>query len=96
MSCWGDNSKGQLGDGTTVQRQTMTAVDLGIGRTAISISAGQGHTCAILDDASLKCWGDNSDGQLGDGTTFDSSAPVDVDLGSEIPISVSLGLNILV
>jgi alpha-tubulin suppressor-like RCC1 family protein len=93
MSCWGDNSKGQLGDGTTVQRQTMTAVDLGIGRTAISISAGQGHTCAILDDASLKCWGDNSDGQLGDGTTFDSSTPVDVDLGSEIPISVSLGLK---
>lgn len=93
MNCWGDNSKGQLGDGSTVERQTMTPVDLGIGRTAISISAGQGHTCAILDDATLKCWGDNSHGQLGDGTIFNSASPVDVDLDSEIPISVSLGLK---
>ena len=93
MSCWGDNSKGQLGDGTTVERQTMTSVDFGVGRTAVSISAGQDHTCAILDDASLKCWGDNSDGQLGDGTTFNSNIPVNVDLDSEIPISVSSGLK---
>jgi len=93
MRCWGDNGKGQLGDGTTIERQTMTPVDLGTGRTAISISAGQEHTCAILDDASLKCWGDNSEGQLGDGTTFNSAIPVDVDLNSEIPISISSGLK---
>ena len=91
MNCWGDNSEGQLGDGTLVNRQTMTPVDFGVGRTAVSIAAGESHTCAILDDASLKCWGDNSNGQLGDGTVFDSTIPVDVNLGSDVPVTISAG-----
>ena len=47
----------------------LTAVDLGAGRTAVAIAAGQEHTCALLDDATVKCWGVNGSGQLG-------SAPV--------------------
>ena len=91
VNCWGDNSEGQLGDGTTADRQTMTPVNFGIGRTAVSISSGNSHTCAILDDASLKCWGSNSQGQLGDGSVVDSSIPLDIDLGSDVPITISAG-----
>lgn len=62
MQCWGANSKGQLGyqDKTTRGNKATTMgdmlgyVDLGSGRTATSISAGFQHTCAVLDDGSLK------------------------------------------
>jgi E3 ubiquitin-protein ligase HERC3 len=47
---------GQMGD-------ALPAVDLGTGRTALSVSAGYGYTCALLDDASVKCWGQG--GELG-------------------------------
>ena len=49
----------------------LTAVDLGTGRTAVSIACGYEHTCAVLDDGSVKCWGDNPAGQLGQGDTTD-------------------------
>jgi hypothetical protein len=61
----GSNSYGELGYGDTLQRgsqpfdmgDNLTYVDLGPGRTALSISTSvKGHTCAILDDLSLKCW----------------------------------------
>ena len=84
LICWGGNSAGQLGDGTTTTASSSSpvSVDLGVGRTAAAIATGSSHTCAILDNASLKCWGSNSHGQLGDGTTTDSSAPVSVDVGA--------------
>ena len=82
LICWGGNSAGQLGDGTTTDSSTPASVALGAGRTAAAIAAGQAHTCAILDNASLMCWGSNSHGQLGDGTTTDSSSPASVDVGS--------------
>ena len=91
VNCWGDNTQGQLGDGTFVDRQTMTPVNFGVGRTAVSLSAGDSHSCAILDDASLKCWGDNTQGQLGDNTLLNSNTPVNVDLGSDIPVTISAG-----
>ena len=92
LQCWGDNSHGQLGDGTTTDRQTMTPVGLEAGRTAVSVSAGASHTCATLDDSSLKCWGKNNQGQLGDGTTASSASPVSVGLGG-FPVQVSAGLK---
>ena len=75
VSCWGDNSKGQLGVGDTTDYATPQSVDLGEGRTALSITAGDYHTCAILDDATAKCWGDNSEGQLGTGNSNDATTP---------------------
>jgi len=71
--CWGSNRKGQLGLGDTTARgykkgqmgNLLPAVDLGTGRFATAISAGYQHTCAILDDKSVKCWGANDDGRLG-------------------------------
>jgi alpha-tubulin suppressor-like RCC1 family protein len=77
VKCWGFNSFGQLGLGDTQQRgdgpgemgATLPAVDLGPGRTAVQLTSGNGHTCARLDDGSVKCWGLNSQGQLGLGDT---------------------------
>ncbi len=75
LKCWGSNSSGMLGLGDTANRgdgigkmgDSLPPVDLGTGRTAVAIGAGRwsSHTCAILDDRSLKCWGSNSSGQLG-------------------------------
>jgi len=76
VSCWGYNSRGQLGDGTNAWRNTPTQTSsLGEGRTAVAITAGSLHTCAILDDGSVSCWGANFDGQLGDGTTTNRFTP---------------------
>jgi len=70
VSCWGDNWAGQIGDGTNVQRNTPTQTSsLGANRTAIAISSGGTHTCAILDNGAVSCWGYNPYGQLGNGIT---------------------------
>ena len=73
VRCWGLNDKGQLGLGDTANRgdaagemgDNLPAVDLGTGRTATAISAGTNHTCALLDNGSLKCCGENQTGELG-------------------------------
>ena len=94
LKCWGANGNGQLGDGTTTDRNAPTAVNLGDGRTAQAVQLGKSHTCAILDDNSLKCWGANAKGQLGDGTTTDRHTPTAVDLGdSRTAKAVILGDN---
>ena len=78
MACWGSNSHGQLGIGSTedigddeIFRDNYELVDLPSGRTATSIAAGEDMTCAILDDASLACWGWGDSGRLGSETTTD-------------------------
>jgi hypothetical protein len=75
--CWGDNSGGQLGDGTTADSSVPVQVS-GQATDWATVSAGYNHTCAVKTDGTLWCWGDNSGGQLGDGTTADSSVPVQV------------------
>lgn len=74
VKCWGYNPMGQLGDGTTTQRSSPTP-PLELGGQAIAIAAGAFHTCALLDDGNVKCWGGNGNGQLGDGTTTQRLAP---------------------
>lgn len=86
VKCWGDNSDGQLGYGDTTYRSKpdIQPIDLGPGRTALSISAGARFTCALLDNGTVKCWGDNSRGQLGYRDTNPRSKPdaQPVDLGA--------------
>lgn len=75
--CWGRNDDGQLGDGTRRERHTPGPVS-GLGRGVRSISAGIFHACAVLDDGSVKCWGHNHYGALGDGTQRTRLRPVQV------------------
>ena len=76
--CWGNNDTGELGDLTTTSRGVATAVDttgvLGE-RTVSAVSSGDNHTCAVADGG-VYCWGENEDGELGNGTQTDSSTPV--------------------
>jgi alpha-tubulin suppressor-like RCC1 family protein len=74
--CWGRNTHGQLGDGTTDSRSRPVRVELP-GR-AVLVAAGGAHTCAGLEDGSLRCWGQNHRGQLGDGSTVQKTTPVTV------------------
>jgi alpha-tubulin suppressor-like RCC1 family protein len=77
VECWGVNSAGQLGDGTTGIRLTPVGVSrLGSGVTALA--AGSGHSCALTSVGGVECWGSNFRGELGDGTTRDRVRPVDV------------------
>ena len=82
VKCWGNDGNGQLGDGGTssnTNTPSSTPVDLGSGRTAVAIGAGDGHTCAILDNGEMMCWGRHTYGQLGIGTTSsDEQSPVSV------------------
>ena len=76
VSCWGENSHAQLGNGGTSRKSTPTSTSsLGTGRTAIAISTGYQHTCAVLDDGNVSCWGRSNSGQLGNGGTSTKSTP---------------------
>ena len=90
LQCWGDNSFGQLGDGTNADRQVLTSVSLDSARTAVSISSGKDHTCAVLDNGEIHCWGRNNFGQLGDGTNSPSNSPVEASIGG-VPVQLSSG-----
>ncbi|MDQ6776687.1 MAG: RTX toxin, partial [Actinomycetota bacterium] len=93
--CWGLGTSGQLGYGNTSDvgdKQTpgsVAPVDLGPGRTAVAISAGDAHTCAILDNGRVLCWGYGGDGRLGYGSTSnvgDTQTP-----GSVGPVNLGPG-----
>ncbi len=78
VKCWGENNFGQLGQNSITslgdesgEMATLAPINLGAGRLATKIAAGGSTTCALLDDNSLKCWGKNSYGQLGQGDTSD-------------------------
>jgi alpha-tubulin suppressor-like RCC1 family protein/roadblock/LC7 domain-containing protein len=77
VKCWGWNYYGQLGDGTKTTQGNPVAAD-GVPVDVRMIGAGGAHTCVVTGRGGVTCWGGNSSGQLGDGTTFDSGAPVDV------------------
>jgi alpha-tubulin suppressor-like RCC1 family protein len=77
VKCWGRNHQGQLGDGTSTDSDEpvdVTGLTSGVSRFAI----GGAHACALLSVGTIKCWGDNVAGQLGDGSVTDSFLPVTV------------------
>ena len=92
ISCWGLNSSGQLGDGTRTSRTTAVKVPTFV--APVSVSAGGDQTCgsgAPVIDPTMRCWGSNSSGQVGDGTTTDALTPV----GIALPTSPALTIDTL-
>lgn len=77
LKCWGNNTYGQLASGVNEDSLTPSPVE-GLSAKAVYAAAGMSGTCAILDDASTKCWGYNMSSQLGDGTANTSRIPVQV------------------
>lgn len=81
LKCWDENSDGVLGDGTIFRRNAPMIIDPGV--TYADISRGSGTTaCGITTAGVLKCWGNNSSGQVGDGTTIERWSPVVIDAGT--------------
>ena len=85
VKCWGANNYGQLGDGTTSNRNEPAQVS-GLTSGVVSISGGYEHTCAVLTNGEAKCWGRNGYGELGDGTTTNRNVPTSVKVDGQ-PIS---------
>jgi len=97
VKCWGGNGGGELGLGDTDDRgdepgemgDQLPVVQLGAGRTATALTAQNRHTCALLDDGSIKCWGNNQSGQLGLGDT-EARGDDPGEMGDQLP-AVELG-----
>jgi alpha-tubulin suppressor-like RCC1 family protein len=103
MKCWGSGSQGQLGQGTlstigdapSEMGDFLPTVNVGVGRTVAATAAGYFHTCALLDNAVLKCWGYNTNGQLGQGNNLGvGSKPSDI--ANLAPVSLGAGSGALV
>jgi len=77
LKCWGWNSHGQLGNGTTTTAASAIAVPA-LTSGVVSGVGGYRHTCVLMTGGTVKCWGDNSEGQLGDGSKTTRKTPVDV------------------
>ena len=76
IQCWGANTEGQVGDGSTTDRAAPTQVS-GLTSGASALALGETHTCAVVNGG-VRCWGLNSDGQLGDDSENNTTTPVNV------------------
>jgi len=77
VMCWGDNADGELGDNTTTQRNTPVDV-VGLNSGVSVIASGSNHSCVLVGTGAVKCWGQNAFGEIGDNSTTQRNAPVDV------------------
>jgi alpha-tubulin suppressor-like RCC1 family protein len=73
--CWGDGSYGTLGNGMLQARASTPVAVNGLGANLVMLSLGDGHACAVSSAGALACWGDDRDGQLGDGARQPRSDP---------------------
>ena len=93
VRCWGWNLEGEVGNGSTA---TIVAAPADVSGLAgvVAISAGGNHTCALMAGGALKCWGRNTEGQLGDGSSINRSLPVSVaGLGSGVAFVAGGGFH---
>jgi cysteine-rich repeat protein len=101
VRCWGANGSGELGQANTTpvgdDEPATTLVPIDLAGTATAITAGDNHACAVLDDGSVRCWGNNAAGQLGLGHVMNvgddeaPSAAAVLDFGGGQPNQVEAG-----
>ena len=94
VMCWGRDNLGQLGNGDTSDtiHAPSSNVELPEGRAATDLSVGDHHSCALLDNGSVACWGQNNHGQLGDNSTTHRSIPIYPHLpAGSLAVSVAVG-----
>jgi len=99
VKCWGSNTYGELGLGDITNRGGLTSqmgdnlpyVDLGPYRTATALALGNEYTCALLDNATVTCWGSNQYGQLGIGST-DTIGDISTEMGEAL-LPVDIGTD---
>lgn len=80
VKCWGYNGHGQLGNGAMPTNANAPVDVVGLTSGVVSVSAGEEHTCAVTTTGTVKCWGSNAKGQLGNGA---------IGGVSDVPVSVS-------
>jgi alpha-tubulin suppressor-like RCC1 family protein len=78
VRCWGDGDNGKLGNNNGSADALTPVTPAGLTSGVASVSTGSQNSCAVMTDGSLKCWGANANGQIGDGTTTARLAPVTV------------------
>lgn len=82
IACWGWDGLGELGNGVSLEEEESTESSTPVSvfgiENATSLSVGSHYACAMLSGGSIDCWGYNGVGQLGNGTTENSSIPVRV------------------
>ncbi len=74
--CWGANSNGELGRGTTTPNEFLPARASALSSNALRVSVGAAAACAVALGDALQCWGDNSYGQLGSGKRIDNISTI--------------------
>ncbi|MBN8459840.1 MAG: cadherin-like beta sandwich domain-containing protein [Verrucomicrobia bacterium] len=100
LAAWGNNGSGNLGDGSTTNRSVPVLVNMSgllAGKTVTAIAVGGNSNMALCADGSLAAWGSNSNGQLGNNSTTNSSLPVRVEpsgaLAGKSVTAIACGLN---
>ncbi|MCD1260078.1 S8 family serine peptidase [Paenibacillus athensensis] len=91
VQAWGSNAYGQIGDGTTGSMKKVAVTVPGLA-SVIQVAAGDGYSLALKTDGTVWAWGQNGQGQLGDGTTINRSAPVQISALHDVA-AVSAGKN---
>src|SRR5439155_1410122 len=91
VQCWGGGDAGQRGEGAFNDMSTVPGAVVGIGG-AVAVTGGFYHTCALLGDGTVQCWGRNAEGQLGDGSSIGTRAPTRV-IGITGALAVSGGFQ---
>jgi alpha-tubulin suppressor-like RCC1 family protein len=97
--CWGDNTNGKLGNGSTTASSSPVPVltsEMGNPQLTgvLEIGVGVHHTCALMADSEVQCWGRNSSGQLGDGTSTAQSYPVKVSVAAGAVLTGATSLSV--
>jgi hypothetical protein len=80
MMCWGHNDYGQIGDGTSGDSKSVPVSVAGLPSAVVSMAVGALHACALLENSTVWCWGNNAMAELGIGFVSDEGSPVPVEV----------------